>query len=141
MIVLRSVHEAGSVLCKMALYRFFYWLLQSRRLYKNSLPKQSQFPLKNSLILKPRNHQYATEQATNIPHGTDRQPTILPLDIFNIYSLDFYQAFNYEVQSKLAVALQDTCKSLSQTVIYKRCRVLNKKCACRDTKTFTFCTV
>ena len=43
----------------------------------------------------------------------NRQPTILPLDIFNIYSLDFYQAFNYEVQSKLAVALQDTCKSLS----------------------------
>ena len=70
-IVLRSVHEAGSVLCKMALYRFFYWLLQSRRLCKNSLPKQSQFPLKNILILKPRNHQYATEQATNIPHGTE----------------------------------------------------------------------
>ena len=32
----------------------------------------------------------------------NRQPTILPLAIFNIYSLDFYQAFNYEVQSKLA---------------------------------------
>ena len=50
-----------------------------------------------------------------------RQPTILPFDIFNIYSLDFYQAFNYEVQRKLAVALQDTCKSLSQTVTYERC--------------------
>ena len=30
------------------------------------------------------------------------QPTILPLNIFNIYSLDFYQAFNYEVQSNFA---------------------------------------
>ena len=70
-----------------------------------------------------------------------RQPTILPLDISNIYPFDSYQAYNYEVQSKLAVALQDTCKSLSQTVIYKRCKVLNKKCTRRNTKTFTFCTV
>ena len=35
----------------------------------------------------------------------NRQPTILPLDISNIYPFDSYQAYNYEVQSKLAVAL------------------------------------